>query len=206
VRYTTPMKANRITLIAQAIGMYLMHIPLYILFIVELFPGEHEALFKGLLVSFFVLLIPMAGICLINMILSVISIFKGNTDLSKTVMRVKLALIPWYVVNFIMCFVIVLLFFNPFTMFGIPVVIGIAMGITYFFMLGTSLPNVAYYLRRVFVNKEEKLTKPRVITIVLHFIFCLDVIGGIVFHRQNKKAIPSDTERENAAGDVSEGE
>jgi len=202
------MKANRITLIAQTIGMYIMHLPLYIFFIIELLSvgGDMENLVSTVLTSTIVLTSVVALICIANIVLSVISIVKGGTDLSKTVKKVKLALIPWYVLNFAMCAIMVLLMFNPFTMLGIPMVIAFAMGLTYFLMLGTSLPNVAYYLRRVFVNKEEKLTKPRVITIVLHFIFCLDVIGGIVFHRQNKKAIPSDTERENAAGDVSEGE
>lgn len=189
VCYTMPMKANRITLIAQAIGMYLMHIPLYILFIVELIPGEHEALFYGLLRAMFILLVPVAAICVANIVLSVISIFKGNTDPSKTVMKVKLALIPWYALNFILCVIVVALFFNPFTMLGIPVVIALALGLTCFFMLGTSLPDVAYCLRNVYVEKKETLTRSRVITVLCLFVFCLDVFAGVSFYRQNKKTV-----------------
>ena len=182
------IKTNKITLIAQAIGMYLMHLPLYILFIVELLPGLHEELFHGLLTAMLVLMVPVIVLCIANIVFSVISIFKGNTDLSKTVMKVKLALIPWYVINFVLCFVVVALFFNPFTMLGIPVVIAITTGLTYFLMLGTSLPDVAYCIRKVYVEKTEPLVKPRLITVVCLFIFCLDVIAGVKIYRQNKKA------------------
>ena len=193
------MKANKITLIAQAVGMYVMHLPLYIFFIIELLAvgGDMENLVSNVVTATCTLMSVVALICIANLVLSVISIFKGEYDLSKTVKNVKLALIPWYVLNFAMCFVMVALMFNPFLMVGIPVLVAIAMGLTYFFMLGTSLPNVAYYLRKVFVTKEEKATKARVLTVILHFIFCLDVIGAILFLRQNKKAeIPQIEENE----------
>ena len=186
------MKANKVTLIAQTIGMYVMHLPLYVLFILELLPGIDESFVMGLLITALVLMALVAPVAIANIVLSVISVFKGETDLSQTVMKVKLALIPWYVINFAMCFVIVSISFNPFMMIAIPVVIAITVGITYFFMLATSLPDVGYYLRRVFVTKEEKITASRVFVVILLFIFCLDVVGGIVFHRQNVKAeLPS---------------
>ena len=203
------MKANKITLIAQAVGMYVMHLPLYIFFIIELIGvgGDMENLVSNIVTATCTLMSVVGLICIANIVFSVISIFKGEYDLSKTVRNVKLALIPWYVLNFAMCIIMVALMFNPFLMVGIPVLVAIAMGLTYFFMLGTSLPNVAYYLRKVFVTKEEKATKARVLTVILHFIFCLDVIGAILFLRQNKKAeIPSDAEIEPAEGNVSEGE
>ena len=184
------MKANKITLIAQTVGMYLMHLPLYVFFIIEMLSvgGDMENLVSTIVTLTFVLMSVVGLICIANIVLSVIAIVKGESDPSKTVKNVKLALIPWYVLNFAMCVLIIALMFNPFTMIGIPAVIAIAMGLTYFFMLGTSLPNVAYYLRRVFVTKEEVATRARVITVVLHFIFCLDVVGAILFHRQNKRA------------------
>ena len=191
------MKANKATLIAQAIGMYVMHLPLYILFIVELIPGEHGMLAKGLLIAALILMVPVFLLCVANIVLSVVSVFKGETDMSPTVMKVKLALIPWYVINFVMGVVIVAILFNPFMIIGIPVVIGILAGIAYFCMLATSLPNVGLYLRKVFVKKEELIAAPRVLPIIFHFIFCLDVVGSIIFYVQNKKApLPQITESE----------
>lgn len=182
------MKANRIMLIVQAIGMYLMHIPLYVFFIVEFFPGLHEDLVIGLIKAASILMAVVIPICIANVVLSVISIFKGDADISKTVMKVKLALIPWYALNFAMCFIIVALMLNPFTMVGIPVVVALLLVGTYLCMAITSLPDLAYYLRRVFIKREEPIASNRVFTVVCLFIFCLDVIAGIVFHRQNKKA------------------
>ena len=54
-------------------------------------------------------------------------------------------------------------------------------------MLATSLPNVAVYLRKVFVTKEEKVTASSVFLVILHLVFCLDVVGSILFYRQSKK-------------------
>ena len=184
--------------------MYIMHLPLYIFFIIELIGvgGDMENLVSSVVTATYVLTSLVGLICIANIVLSVISIFKGEGDPSKTVRTVKLALIPWYVLNFAMCVIMVALMFNPFMMIGIPVVIGLGMGLTYFLMLGTSLPNVAYYLRRAFVTKEEQISGARVATIILHFIFCLDVIGGILFHRQNKRAeLPSDVESNASEGE-----
>ena len=182
------MKANKITLIAQAIGMYVMYIPLYIIFIIGFLPAGNTVGIKGLFTTSLVLMGAVSPICITNIVMSAVSIFRGEVELSKTVMKVKLALIPWYITNFAMCVVIVAIMLNPFLMLGIPVVIGIVAGTTYFYMLATSLPDVAYYLNKVFVKKEEKLTAGRVFAVVCLFIFCLDVIGSIILYRQNKKA------------------
>ena len=182
------MKANKVTLIAQTVGMYVMHAPLYVWFLLGFISVSNEALTKGLLIASLVLMGVVFFISLANIGFSVASLFMDDADLSKTVMKVKFALIPWYVLNFAMCAVIVAIMLNPFMLIGIPVAIAILAGTAYFFMLSTSLPDVAYYLRRVFIKKEEPLTSNRVVTVVCLFIFCLDVIGGISFYRQNKRA------------------
>lgn len=169
-----------------------MHLPLYILFVLlSIADGaQAESLTQGFLLASLILTAIVFLICIANIILSILSIFKGETDLSKTVMKVKLALIPWYVVNFLMGVLIVAIFFNPFLMIGIPVAVGILAGTAYFCMLSTSLPDVAYYIRRVFIKREEERTARRVFTVIFLFIFCLDVLGAILFRFQNKKASP----------------
>ena len=184
------MKANKVTLIVQAIGMYLMHLPLYILLIVSSMPSDAlmETLTKGLLIATLVLMAVLFPVCVANIVMSVAAIFKGDIDLSKTVMTVKLALIPWYGMNFAIGVVFVAISLNPFMMIGIPVEIAILAGTAYFYMLATSLPNAAYCLRNVFITKKEKLTASRIVALVFLFIFCLDVVGSILFYRQNKNA------------------
>ena len=173
--------------------MYLMHLPLYIFFVVELIPLDNEQLVRGLLIATLVLTALMVPVCIANIALSIISIFKGDVDVSKTVMKVKLALIPWYVMNFTMCVVFVAVLFNPFMMIGIPFVIAFFVVTTYFCMLATSLPDVGYYIRRVLIKKEEQISAGRVLTIICLFIFCLDVVGSILFYAKNKKLAPIQT-------------
>lgn len=186
------MKTNKITLVAQTIGMYIMELPLYIWFIVELIPLNNESLANGLIKATLILTALVLPICIANIVLSVISVFKGESDVSKTVMKVKLALIPWFILNFAMCVIIIALMLNPFMMIGIPIVIAFLVVGTYFCMITTSLPDVAYYLRNVLIKKAEKLSPLRVAVVVCLFFFCLDVIGSVLFYNQNKKlATPS---------------
>ena len=181
------MKAQKATLIAQTIGMYLMHLPLYIFFILEFIGAGNEELLKWILTATGIMMAIVIPICIANIVLSVMSVFKGKNDPSETVMKVKLALIPWYVINFAIGAVIVAIFFNPFMMIGIPVVIAALMGMAYFCMLATSLPDVAQYLRKVRKDKTEKLIGARVLPVVFLFIFCLDVVGSVILYRRNKK-------------------
>ena len=197
------MKANKITLTIQTVGMYLAHLPLYILFVLSFLSVDDallESLTHGLLIATLVMMALLFFVCILNIVFSVISIFKGETDPSKTVMKVKLALIPWYVLNFIMGILLVSIFLNPFFMIAIPVAIAILVATTYFYMFSTSLPDVAYYLRRVFIKKREDLTSSRIFAVVCLSVLCMDVVGGILFYRQNKKAQLSSS----AEGDLSE--
>lgn len=184
------MKANKITLIAQTVGMYVMHIPLYVYNILELSTNSDsvsESLANGLLIASGVLMALVLPICIANIVLSLVSIGKGDMDLSKTVMVCKLVLIPWYVLNCAMCAIIVAIMFNPFLMFGIPVAISLLMSTAYAFMISTSLPNLAYYIRSTRISKLQKPSAAGVAIIILHFIFCIDVLASILFYTQNKK-------------------
>ena len=189
VRYTVTMKANKVALIAQAIGMYVMHIPMYIYFAMEtIFHASVTGVLARILPRALLILgAAVALITFVNILLSVVSVFKGETSPSKTVMTVKLALIPWYILNFLMCFTISALFFNPFVILALPIVVAYTVGITYFFMISTSLPDVAYYLHKTQIKKQI-VPASHVIPVILLFFFGVDVIGSIAFHVQNKES------------------
>lgn len=91
----------------------------------------------------------------------------------------KLCMIPWFVLNFVMWFVVVGGLLNPFLMVGIPIAIVIGVCETYVYMLTLNLPKVIYVLKRA---KKTKRTKSKKVTIalILEFIFCLDVLGDIL--------------------------
>ena len=177
------MKATRVLLYAQLIAMYAMQTPLYAIMVLIRFP-ENDVLdnwVTGLLIASLVLVILAFPLCLITAGFSIASIFKGDESPAKATMIVKLALIPWYIMNFIFCFVVVAGFMNPFLMIGIPLLIAIMMSTTYLFMLATGLPDIAYVIHR---GWKERI-KPNGLTItglVFLFIFCLDTLGGIFLH------------------------
>lgn len=177
------MKTNRTLLYAQLIAMYAMHTPLYIILILFQMHREDilEQMVNGLLWTSAVILLLALPLCFVTAGFSIASVFKGDESPAKATMIVKLALIPWYIMNFIFCFVLVAGFMNPFLMIGIPLLIAVMMSTTYLFMLATGLPDMAYVIHR---GWKERV-KPNGLTItglVFLFIFCLDILGGIFLH------------------------
>ena len=181
------MKAKN-SLIMQAIGMYVMYLPLFVLLITLNIPadGVRESLNRGLLIAFLALAALMIPICLFNFVVSLKSALKDGVDPSKPTMVVKLALIPWYALNFVIGFVFVSIFFNPFMFIAIPVIIALLVMSTYFLMLSTSAGDIAFYVKKYIKNKSE-LDAKTIFAVVLLFVFCLDVVGAIILKRRSEK-------------------
>ena len=192
------MKA-KITLIIQTIGMYLMHLPLYAALIIINIAMDDRLqgdLVHYMLIASFVMMLIMIFVCIVNAVVSLVSALRGN-DPTRSTMIAKLSLIPWYVLNFFIGFVFVSIFFNPFMMIAIPIVIALLIGSTYVLMLSTSLGNIVYAVRSI----KQGGAKPAVIVgVVFSFIFCADIIGAIILYKEFKKvpaqvqtdALPSD--------------
>ena len=184
------MKANKITLIIQTVAMYIMHLPLYALLIFMWTLKENdlqEPLMKAMFITFLVLALVIFPICILNYVLSIVSIFKGTYNPSKTVMICKLALIPWYIANLYICFAFVVsVFGNPFMFIGAPLAIAILVCTTYVYMLATSLPDVAFFINQM-VRRKIKIRASFVFSLLFLFIFCLDIVGGIMFFVQTRE-------------------
>ena len=170
----------------QTIGMYVMHLPLYVAMILGFLPGVQEGAVNGLLIATLVLMALMVPVCVINVVVSLKSALKEETDPTKPTMTAKLALIPWYVLNFLICLVFVGIFFNPFMMIGIPIVIALTVGVTYALMICTSVGEIAYFVKKI-LNKDKDVNTWTIVAVVFLFIFCLDVVGAIILYRQSKK-------------------
>ena len=178
------MKITKIFLILQAVGMYVMHLPLYIMLIIFTLPNGEAILenaAKPIFISFLVLLILVSPLCLLTAITSIVSIFKGNESPAKTTMIIKLALIPWYVLNFYLCIMLIAGFLNPWLMLATPIVAAILICSTYIYMLATSLPDIAYLIR-LLIKKKIRIKTSLVFAVIFLFIFCLDIIGGLMFY------------------------
>ena len=200
---------NKVTLLIQTIGMYVMHLPLYVTLIIinlNLDADLQESITNGLFIAALVLMILMIPVCIINVVVSIISSFKGK-DSTKETMVMKLSLIPWYALNFVIGFVFVSIFFNPFMMVAIPVIIALLVSSTYILMLSTSIADIAYCVYNV-IKKKWDVSPSLIFSVILLFIFCLDVVGSIVLYKKSKKlaegelAIASEEKEENVSNEL----
>ena len=183
------MKANKILLILLAASMYLSHIPLYIAAIAIEFIDEFNINFDigtPLLWTALGLMCVTLVICTLILIFSVISVFKGKESPSKTTMIVKLALIPWYILNFAMCICVLGGMLNPFFLWGIPLTMFIMVSTTYLNMIASSLPDIAWFIR-LLIKKKIKISAMLIVSIIFMFIFCLDIAGGIMNYIATKE-------------------
>lgn len=183
------MKTNKIFLIVQAGLMYAMHLPFYIILLSFYLPIEES--FKNLIIPkcFMIgcILIPVIfPICIINAVLAIVSIFKGGENPSKVTMIVKLSLIPWFVLNFYLCVLLMAGFLSPWLLWSAPLMLVILVCSTYCYMLATSLSDIAFFFHKL-IKKETKIRAPFVVSIVFMFCFCLDIIGGVIFYINARK-------------------
>ena len=176
------MKANKILLIVQAALMYAAQAPLYLCFFLKFFNEDlYDKVISNCSSVYVILSIVLIPICLANLVLSIVSIFKGdNKNPSLLVLILKCALIPWFILNFVMCFIFALGMLNPFLMLFMPIVVCILVGCTYLCMVTTSLPDIAFYVGKL-RRKETTIVPLYVVSIVFMFIFCMDAIGALIF-------------------------
>ena len=169
--------------------MYISHIPLYLMALSISLPdnsflGDNPGatlislIFAGMSVAMVV--------ATLILIFSIISIFKGQYSPSKVTMIVKLALVPWYVLNFIISVCLCAGMLNPFLMLAIPIAIVIMVSSTYIYMIATSLPDIAWFIH-ILAKKKAKPTPLLIVSLVFLFFFCLDIAGGIMFEVATKE-------------------
>lgn len=176
-------KAYNSLLIAQTVGMYLMVVPV-LLFVLPI--NSSEVFARSMLITYLVLVAIVFHICLANLIVAVIGAIKGIKNPSKVTMIHKLVLIPWFIANFVLVALLAAGMLNPFLFFAIPVMIGIAASTTYVYMIGTSLFDVAFFVRSL-IKRQINKKAPLIVATIFLFIFCLDIIGSIIFYTSSKE-------------------
>ena len=175
------MKLNRILLIVQAALMYLAHIPFCIAFLLKHFIEPlYDQYMPYLTRPYIFISIALIPVCIVNIILSLVSIRRSDKNPSLLMLILKCALMPWFVLNFAICAVITLGMLNPFLLWAMPLVVSILAFSTYLCMVSTSLPDVAYFAGKL-RNKEARMMPQYVLPIVFMFIFCMDAIGALIF-------------------------
>ena len=178
-------KSSKI-LIIQLVCMYLMHIPFYLILILAKIPNVSFETIEVLIIIGFVAMLVMIPVCLVSLIFACLNFVHNESSPLKTTLIVKIGLMPWYILNLLVCLLLVAGFLNPWLLIAVPLLICIEVGITYTFMLSTSVHSVIYTIRYLVSRKIEPNYKI-VIALVFHFIFCLDIIGVLMLCKEIKK-------------------
>ena len=168
------MKLNNILLVFQVILMYTIHILFLVMMLI--INNDSMANLNVLIYIFLGLLFVLIANSLYLIILGITNIKKNINNSYKLVMIVKLSLIPWYIINFLIITLLFIGFLNPFLWFAVPILILLGMLLTYLFMIATSMPNISCLISEIIRYKSLK----KIIVLIFHFIFCLDVIGSII--------------------------
>ncbi|MCQ2505078.1 MAG: hypothetical protein MJ103_07585 [Saccharofermentans sp.] len=111
---------------------------------------------------------------------------KVEASISTRLFIEKIALIPWFLTNFIMWFVMFTGFINPLLMVGIPIVIGVGVTVTYGYFLIINLKTVVYVFAR-FKKKQQKISGIVLLAVIFQFIYILDLAGDVLLLIESKK-------------------
>ncbi len=180
-RYNTLMRMKK-WLIAFMITVYLMQISLLVGM------GIFFALPDAKI--YFVFIAPAVFLCLafvlgcINIVFGVLQFKSPEPNVTKTVMLAKLSLIPFFIVNFILCILLIAGLLNPFLFMSIFIVAPLLIAITYGITFVTSSYNLGFIVNK-FINGESNITT-LVVCGVFHFFFVFDVIGSILLYKSTK--------------------
>ena len=113
---------------------------------------------------------------------------KSEGPLTGITVGVKIAMIPFFVINIVLWILLIAGMLNPFLMLGIPLAAVIGVCLTYVYMLMTGLPDIIYCIGFCIKNKKRP-TGLMAAGVILNFFFMLDVIGSIMIRRSLKKII-----------------
>lgn len=169
------------------ISLYLMQIPLFINFMIinsEAYNTTLENILSNSSLVFFIISIILG---LVNLIMAFTNTNTNNNDIVKITMISKLVLIPYFIINFIICTLLIIGFAFVLTIFSTFILIPLFVFITYMTMIITSSYNISYLIN-MFKNKEIDF-----ISFILHFIFQLvficDVIDTIYIYKSNENML-----------------
>lgn len=148
--------------------------------------GESEPpAFSALIIAALVFGV-LAGIFgFLNLVFGIMQIFKPTGNVYKNTMIFKIALVPFFVIHFVLCMLMLLGFINPFLLPYLFVVVPVGIFLTYAAMFVTS----AYNLGRMayLIKSGQKTPFELAVYIVFHFIFVLDVVGAVMLYAKYGK-------------------
>jgi hypothetical protein len=167
----------------QSVAAYLTQLP-FLGLLIALFINDEIA--DNVIVGVEIYCIVMCVICLllafINILFAFLNLTKDVELPYKTTMLVKIAMIPYYIINFFIWAIFVIGTLNPFFIVLLPLIVTFSIVTTYFIMISTGSQNIAALLKQFFAEKRLSC----LIYAIFHFIFCADVIAAIMVYCNNR--------------------
>lgn len=130
-------------------------------------------------------------VLVVQLVLYVMGFIHGITakeSMAKHNMIVKIVSMPFFVINFIALF---FLSFDVSESEGLLLLLMIPLSViaTASITLRSSLPNVVYFIKS-YVKKTLKVTPWAIVSLIMSFIFILDVLAGIILYRHERNQRP----------------
>lgn len=176
------MKFKKVLLTVQVLLMYLAQLPfLFVLIIVRTPLGNNFNLCLVLMLIGVILHFVIFPISVVNLVFGFLGIFRGVNSPLEDVKKTKLILIPWFIINVFSYALVTAPFCNPFLMLVVPILLCLIVGMTYVFMLSTSMYDFAYIINLI-TRKKVRKSKALTFWLICLFIFCLDVLSAIVLN------------------------
>lgn len=171
-------------LILFIISLYLMQIPFIIDFVIINSENYNEILENILFNTSLAFLIISTILGLVNLIMA----FTNKQDnVIKMTMISKLILIPYFIINFIICMLLTIGFSFVFTILSTIILIPLFILFTFMTMIVTSSYNISYLINK-FKQKEINI-----ITFIMHLIlqcvFICDIIDTIYIYKNDENMI-----------------
>lgn len=150
--------------------------------------ADYAPIYDGLMTAGIITFIVLMVLLFPMYILSIVAGFTTKESLTKHTMITKLALIPFYVINFVAA---VWLLTDGYTLswFLLPVFAVLLIVTTYLIMLRTSLPVLIMFIK-FYIKKKIKVTPWGIISLVCLFLFCIDVVAAILLYAIEKRNLP----------------
>lgn len=120
-----------------------------------------------------------------HLILGLRQSYSPTSNICRFTMLSKISLIPFFILNFVICFLFVAGAFNPFLIWSLFIIVPIMVFLTYLVLLTTSSYNIGYLMYKV--RKKECTLAFGIWYSIFHLIFCIDVFASIVLYYNEKK-------------------
>lgn len=181
-------KSGIISLIILVVTMYLSQIFFDIALILVRSNNFTDEVVMTLIVVGFIVGGVAALVGVIGCLLAIFNIFQKAKNPLTTTMVCKLALIPWYAMNFLLWLIVFAGFCNPWLILATPVVLGIGVAMTYMYVVFTGVHNLSYVIGLVKGGKMQ-FSAFTIVALVFHFVFVLDVVGAIMLRHALRNTI-----------------